>query len=87
MKLYLKEITHLGGFDGTPFDILDVGLLTVGEIYDGEKTPVMYDPNTLQPVPPTYIIKCNDDKWRKVDASFFMTLEEFRSWRLNEIGI
>lgn len=87
MKLYLKEINHSGGISGTPFDIILAGCLTIGNIYDGELCPVIYDPHTYQPVPPSYIIKCNDGKYRKVDASFFLTLEEMRDNKLDELGI
>ncbi|HOB26374.1 MAG TPA: hypothetical protein PKG93_04440 [Bacilli bacterium] len=87
MKLYLKEINHRGGISGTPFDIILAGDLTIGSIYDCELCPTIYDPHTLQPVPPSYIVKCNDGKYRKVDSSFFLTLEEMRNEKLNNLGI
>jgi hypothetical protein len=85
IKLYLKEIPHRCGI------ILDA-YLNIGNIYEGELCPVIYDPyksspGNLQPVPPSYIIKCNDGKLRKVDASFFLTSEEMRNEKLNELGI
>jgi len=94
MKIYLKEITHLGGLDGTEFDILVRSeidklstVLTIGKIYEGVETATIYDPRTFQPIPPSYIVRCDDGELRKVDASFFMTLEEWRGYRLNELGI
>jgi hypothetical protein len=85
IKLYLKEIPHSYGI------ILDA-YLNIGNVYEGELCPVIYDPyksspGNLQPVPPSYVIKCDDGKWRKVDASFFITFEEMRNEKLNDLGI
>lgn len=63
----------------------DLRWLTSGKIYDGELTPVSYDPQTLQPAPPSYVVICDDGKMRKVDASFFITLEQLREEKLNKI--
>jgi hypothetical protein len=63
----------------------DLRWITPGRIYDGELTPVIYDPQTLQPVPPSYVVICDDGKMRKVDASFFITLEQLREEKLNKI--
>ena len=60
-------------------------LLTLGETYDGDLTPTMYDPQTLQPSTPSYVVKCNDDKWRKVGGEYFITLEDWREQQLNKI--
>ena len=76
-----------GGISGTPFDIILDDYLKIGNVYEGQLCPTMCDPYTLQPVSPSYIIKCNDGKWRKVDASFFLTLEEIRDNKLSELGI
>ena len=56
-----------------------------GNFYEGELTPVMYDPVTLKPVAPSYVIKCDDGKWRKIDAKHFMTIEEFREQQINKV--
>ena len=47
----------------------------------------MYDPNTYLPVPPSYIVICNDGKLRKFDSEFFITQEELRNKKLAELGI
>lgn len=45
----------------------------------------VYDPVTFKPVAPSYVIKCDDGKWRKMDAKHFMTIEEFREQQLSKI--
>ena len=60
-------------------------ILPVNNWYEGELTPTMYDPQTLQPAPPAYIIKCSDGNFRKVDADHFLTQEELRERQLNQI--
>ena len=81
MKLYLKEIP------GSEHGYRCEDYLKVGNIYNGELCPVITNPYTLQLAPPAYIIRCDDGSWRKVDASFFIELEEMRSKKLNELGI
>jgi hypothetical protein len=77
IKIYLLE---------QPADLrFEVIWLTPGKIYDGELTPVIYDPQTLQPVPPSYVVICDDGKMRKVDSSFFITLEQLREEKLNQL--
>lgn len=73
MKLFLKE------------NILSIEHLTPGRFYDGELTPTIYDPVTLQPALPSYIIKCDDGMYRKLPSHIFMTPEEFREYQLNKI--
>ena len=80
VKLYLKEIPHRYGI------ILDA-YLNIGNIYEGQLCPTTYDPYTLQPAPPSYVIKCNDGKYRKVDSNFLITFEEMRNEKLNDLGI
>lgn len=60
-------------------------VLPVNNWYDGDLTPTIYDPQTLQPSPPAYIIKCSDGNFRKVDADHFLTKEEWRERQLNQI--
>ncbi len=77
MKLYLTKLP--------PFGYNSEELFTVGEWYEGELTPTIYDPQTLKPAPPAYIVRCNDANYRKVDCVYFITLEEFRERQLNKI--
>jgi hypothetical protein len=70
-----------------PFGWNSDEFFTVGKIYEGDFTPTEYDPQTLKPAPPSYVVKCNDDKCRKVPAEYFITLEEWRERQLNELDI
>ena len=76
MKLYCKEDSLI------PFTLYN---LTLGKWYNGELTPTMYDPQTLQPADPSYIVTCDDGKMRKVDAKHFITLEEWRGSQLDKV--
>ena len=78
MKLILIKKINKIGWDK---------VLTLNHCYEGDLTPTIYNPQTLQPAPPYYVVKCNDDKFRKVDGEYFITLEEFRDKKLNELGI
>ena len=76
MKLYLvKEFS----------DEYRKKILTINNWYDGDLTPTMYNPNTYNKVSPSYIVKCNDSQWRKVDSVYFITQEEWRENKLNQI--
>jgi hypothetical protein len=76
MKLYLvKEFS----------DEYRKKILTVNNWYDGDLTPTMYNPYTYNKVSPSYIVKCNDSQWRKVDSVYFITQEEWRESKLNQI--
>jgi hypothetical protein len=55
--------------------------------YLGEKTPRIYDPITFEEVEESYIIKCLDNKFRKVPASYFITVEELRESKIKELGL
>jgi hypothetical protein len=77
MKLYLTKLP--------PFGYNSEELFTVGKWYEGDLTPTIYDPQTLQPAPASYIVNCNDGYNRKVDALYFITLEEWRERQLNKI--
>ena len=59
--------------------------LTKGKIYDGDFTPTVYDPQTLKPSEPSYIIKCDDGKYRKFMTEHFLTLEEWRNQQIDKI--
>jgi hypothetical protein len=73
MKLYLIK------------EFWDESCLPVNNWYEGELTPTIYDPQTLQPSPPSYIIKCSDGKLRKVGGEYFLTQEDWRERQLNQI--
>lgn len=60
--------------------------LEKGKIYEAiSKAPTIYDPQTLKPSEPFYIVKCDDGKYRKLMAEHFLTLEEWRESQLNKI--
>jgi len=63
----------------------DLKWVTPGKIYDGDLVPTIIDRITMEPVPPSYIIRCDDGKSRKMDASFFITVEELREKKLKEL--
>jgi len=96
MKLYLTKLPPFGYYGKYgPFGSLDLfstegtenELFTVGKWYEGELTPTIYDPQTLQPAPASYVVQCNDGNYRKVSHEYFITLEEWRERQLNELGI
>ena len=60
-------------------------VLPVNNWYEGELTPTIYDPQTLQPASPHYIVKCSDGKFRKAGAEYFLTEQEWRERQLNKI--
>ena len=60
-------------------------VLPVNNWYEGELTPTMYDPQTFQPAPAHYIVKCSDGKFRKAGAEYFLTEQEWRERQLNKI--
>jgi hypothetical protein len=62
-------------------------ILIRGNMYECELTPTMYDPNTYQPVEPYYIVRCEDDKFRKYYAEYFIDIVELRDEKLKELGI
>jgi hypothetical protein len=77
MKLYLTKLP--------PFGHNSEELFTVGKWYEGELTPTIYDPQTLQPAPASYIVECNDLNLRRVSHDYFITLEEWRERQLNKL--
>ena len=62
-------------------------ILIMGKMYECELTPTIYDPITLKPAKPSYVVTCEDGKFRKYDADHFITLTELRETKLNELGI
>lgn len=59
--------------------------LTIGNLYHCELTPKVYDPHTLQECEKSYIVKCDDNKFRKVEARYFMPLRDYNLQNLNII--
>ena len=59
--------------------------LVKSKIYEGDFTPTTYDPQTLKQSEPSYIIKCDDGKYRKFMAKHFLTLEEYRNQQIDKI--
>jgi hypothetical protein len=49
--------------------------ITKNKVYLGSETPKMYYLNTFQLGPKSYIIGCDDGKFRRLDAMFFLTIE------------
>ncbi len=62
-------------------------ILIMGKIYECELTPTIYDPMTFEPTPPSYVVKCEDGKFRKYDAEHFKDIQEVREDKLKELGI
>jgi hypothetical protein len=56
-------------------------------MYECELTPTIYDPMTFKPAPPSYVVKCEDGKFRKYDAEHFKDIQEVREDKLKELGI
>jgi hypothetical protein len=84
LKLYLIKLPPFGHQE-YPYSLPE--LFTINKWYEGDLTPTMYDPQTLKPAPPSYVVRCNDGNYRKVDVEYFITLEEFRENKLKELGI
>lgn len=62
-------------------------ILIKGNMYECEFTPTIYDPMTFQPAKPSYIVKCEDGKFRKYDSEYFIDIQELRESKLKSIGI
>lgn len=59
-------------------------LIVANKIYDAEETPALTDPYTFNMVT-QYIIRCEDNSLRAFPSEFFMSIEEFRDNKLNEL--
>ncbi len=77
-KIDVNMENPLGGVDH---------ILIKGNMYECELTPTMYDPTTLQPSEPYYIVTCEDGKFRKYAAEHFRDIVEWREEKLKELGI
>ena len=68
---------------------LDTQVLIKGEWYECELTPTIYaDTDSLfVSFEPHYVVRCEDGKLRTYKTVDFITLEDFRETKLNELGI
>jgi hypothetical protein len=78
LKLYLIKMPPFGYDSGEFF--------TINKWYDGDLTPIIYNPTTLEEKR-GYVVICDDGYTRKVDIEYFITQEEFRENQLKELGI
>jgi hypothetical protein len=78
LKLYLIKMPPFGYDSGEFF--------TINKWYDGDLTPIIYNPTTLEGKR-GYVVICDDGYTRKVDIEYFITQEEFRENQLKELGI
>jgi len=69
-----------------PFGGID-NILIMGKMYECELTPTLYDPTTLNPAKPSYVVKCEDGKFRRYNAEHFRDIQEVREGKLKELGI
>jgi hypothetical protein len=69
-----------------PFGGID-NILIMGKMYECELTPTLYDPTTLNPAKPSYVVKCEDGKFRRYNAEHFRDIQEVREVKLKELGI
>ena len=76
-KIDVSMSNPLGGVDH---------ILIMGKMYECELTPITYDPLTFEPLR-SYIIKCEDGKFRKYNLENFKDIVEVRSEKLKELGI
>ena len=77
-KIDVSMANPLGGVDH---------ILIKGNMYECELTPTLYDPTTLKPAGPYYIVTCEDGKFRKYAAEYFRDIVEIREEKLKELGI
>jgi hypothetical protein len=77
-KIDVSVTNSLGGIDN---------ILIMGKMYECELTPTIYDPTTLNPAKPSYVVKCEDGKFRKYDAKHFKDIQEVREDKLKELGL
>ena len=77
LKLYLIKMPPFGTSQRS---------FTINKWYDGDLTPIIYNPTTLEEKR-GYVVICDDGYTRKVDIEYFITQEEFRDNQLKELGI
>lgn len=59
--------------------------ITTGRIYDVEEGPTIYDSDFKSHK--SFITKCDDGKYRKVNINQFVDLQEVREKKLKQLGI
>ena len=77
-KIAVSVSNPIGGVDH---------ILKVGSMYECELTPTLYDPTTFEPAAPSYIVACEDGKFRKYYTEYFRDIVEMREQKLKELGI
>lgn len=81
IKFYLKN-------DLNQNDINELRIkykLSPNKLYTGEKALTTYDPNTFEINDNFFILKCDDNKFRKVSEIYLMNQSDRRDFILNEI--
>ena len=77
-KISVSVSNPIGGVDH---------ILKVGSMYECELTPKLYDPKTFELAAPSYIVACEDGKFRKYYTEHFRDIVELREEKLKELGI
>lgn len=77
-KIEASVSNPLGGVDH---------ILIMGKMYECELTPKIYNPLTFQLDKPSYIVRCEDGKYRNYYAEYFKDIVELREEKLKELGI
>ena len=62
-------------------------ILIIGNMYECELTPKIYNPLTFQLDKPSYIVTCEDGEMRKYYVEHFKSIVELRDEKLKELGI
>ena len=68
-------------------------LLIMGKMYECKLTTItscllgVYNPTTFKPDKPSYIVECEDGRWRRYNMEHFVDLQEAREEKLKELGI
>jgi hypothetical protein len=76
-----------------PFGYDSGEFFTINKWYEGDLTPIIYNLIALTRAETTlegkqgYVVICDDGYTRKVDIEYFITQEEWRERRLNELDI
>lgn len=73
-KIDVSMSSHIGGVDH---------ILIKGKIYKCD----LYPKPGMKPSEPYYIVACEDGKFRKYNAEYFVDISEARADKLKELGI
>jgi hypothetical protein len=88
MKLYLIKMpcqSQANLHIRTPFGYDSDELFTINKWYDGEE--IFDDEKHVTLTKDGYVVRCDDGFIRKVGTEYFITQEEWREKKLNELGI